>query len=64
MQNGRQFADDILKFILFNENCCIIPMSLKYVSKRPIDNKPAMTQIMAWCRTGGGLVWWSIYMRH
>ena len=26
--------------------------SLKFIPKGPIDNKPALVQIMAWCRTG------------
>ena len=52
-QYGRHFADDILTCIFFNENCCIlIKFSLKYVRKGPIDNNPALVQIMAWCRSG------------
>ena len=27
-------------------------MSLKFVLKGPIDNKPALVQVMAWCQTG------------
>ena len=46
-------ADDILKAIFFNEICSIlIQISLKYVPKCPIDNKPALVQIMAWHREG------------
>ena len=42
-QNGRHFADDILKSILLNENVCIpIEISLKFVPKGPIDNIPAL----------------------
>ena len=38
--------------IFFNENCCIlIKFSLKYVRKGPIDNNPALVQIMAWRRS-------------
>ena len=27
-------------------------MSPKFVPKGPIDNKPALVQMIAWCRTG------------
>ena len=50
-QNDRHFADDILKRILFNENVCIpIEISLKFVPKGPVNNIPALVQIMAWRR--------------
>ena len=46
-------ADDIFKCILLNENDKIpIQISLKIVPGSPIDNKPALVQIMAWRRTG------------
>ena len=46
-------VDDILKCIFLNENDRIrIQISLKFVSRSPIDNKPALVQIMAWRRTG------------
>ena len=52
-QDGRHFADDIFMCIFFNENCCIlIKFSLKYVRKGPIDNNPALVEIMAWRRSG------------
>ena len=52
-QDGRHFADDIFTCIFFNENCCILnKFSLKYVRKGPIDNNPALVQIMAWRRSG------------
>ena len=52
-QNGGHFADGIFKGISFNENVCFsIKMSLKFVPKSPIDNIPALVQIMAWCRPG------------
>ena len=52
-QNGRHFADDILKCIFLNENVWIlIEISLKFVSRRPIDNIPALVWIMAWRRPG------------
>ena len=42
-QNGRHFADDILKCIFLNENVRIsIEISLKFVPKGPIDNIPAL----------------------
>ena len=52
-QDGRHFADDIFTCIFDNENCCFyIKFSLKYVRKGPIDNNPALVQIMAWRRSG------------
>ena len=42
------FADDIFKYIFLNVNLCItIKISLKFVRKGPINNKPAVFQIMA-----------------
>ena len=47
------FADDIFKHSFMNENVKIsIRISLKFVPKGPIDNKSALVQVMAWCRTG------------
>ena len=52
-QDGRHFADDIFTCIFFNENCCsLMKFSVKYVRKGPIDNNPALVQIMAWRRSG------------
>ena len=52
-QNGRRFADDNFKRIFFNENVRIsIKISLKFVPKGPINNNPALVQIMAWRRSG------------
>ena len=52
-QNGRYFPDDILKGIFLNENLLIsIKISLKFVSKGPINNISALVQIMAWRRSG------------
>ena len=52
-QNGRHFPDDILKCIFLNENGWIsIKISLKFVPKGPINNIPALIQIMAWRRPG------------
>ena len=53
-QNGRHFADDIFKCIFLNENVWIpIKISLKFVPQGPINNIPALVQIMAWRRPGG-----------
>ena len=52
-QNGRSFADDTFKRIFLNENVRIsIKISLKFVPKGPINNNPALVQIMAWRRPG------------
>ena len=52
-QDGRHFADDIFKCIFVNENVCIsINISLKFIPKGPIDNIPALVEIMAWRRLG------------
>ena len=52
-QNGRHFPDDIFKCIFLNENVWIsIKISLKLVPKGPINNIPALVQIMAWRRPG------------
>ena len=46
-------TDDIFKCIFLNENDRIlIRISLKFVPMVPIDNKPALVQVMAWRRTG------------
>ena len=42
-QTGRHFADDIFRYILVNEKCCIfIRIPLKLVPKVSVDNKPAL----------------------
>ena len=52
-QDGRHFVDDTFKHIFLNENVRIsIKISLKLVAKGPINNIPALVQIMAWCRPG------------
>ena len=52
-QNGRHFADDNFKHIFLNENARIsIKISLKFVPKGPINNIPALVQIMARRRPG------------
>ena len=52
-QVGRHFPDDILRWIFLNENSWIlINISLKFVPRVPINNIPALVQIMA-CRRPG-----------
>ena len=52
-QHGRHFTDDIFKCIFLNEDIWIsIKISLKFVPKGPINNIPALVQIMAWRRPG------------
>ena len=52
-QNGRHFPDDIFKRIFLNENeWILIKISLKFVPKGPINNNPALVQIMAWRQSG------------
>ena len=46
-------ADNIFKCIFVNENDTIpIQISLKFVPRSPIDNKPTLVQVMACCRIG------------
>ena len=46
-------ADDILKWIFLNENGRIlIQISLKFVPRSPVGNKPALVQVMAWRQPG------------
>ena len=52
-ENGRHFPDNIFKCIFINENICIsIKISMKIVPNGPINNIPALVQIMAWRRPG------------
>ena len=52
-RNEQHFADDIFKRIFFNENVWIsIKISLMFVPKGPINNIPALVQIMAWRLSG------------
>ena len=46
-------ADDIFKCIFVNEKDKIaIQISLKLVPRGPIENKPALVQVMVWRRAG------------
>ena len=52
-QDGRRFPDDTFERIFLNENVIIlIKISLKFVPNGPINNSPALVQIMAWRRLG------------
>ena len=52
-QNGHHFAEYILKLVFLDKKCYIlIEISLKFVPKGQINNKPALVQMMAWCQTG------------
>ena len=52
-RNRRHFADDIFKCIFLNENVLnSIKISLKFISRGPINNIPSLVQIMAWRRPG------------
>ena len=52
-QSGRHFADAIFKCNCLNGNIWIpIKMSLTFVPKGPINNIPALVQVMAWRRPG------------
>ena len=52
--------------------CILIQISLKFVPKSPIDNKPALIQVMAWHQAGNkplpepnvDPVHWHIYAAH
>ena len=56
-QKGRRFAGDTFKRIFLNENVTIsIKISLKFVPNGPINNNPALVQIMAWLRSGDKLL--------
>ena len=65
-------AEGIFKWILPNENGKIaIQISLKFVRKSLIDNKPALVQVMAWRPIGDKLLpepmkthFTDAYMRH
>ena len=52
-KDGCQFPDDIFRCTFLNENEWYrIKISLKFVPKVPINNIPALVQIMAWHRPG------------
>ena len=52
-QNRRHFSIDVFKCIFLDENAWIpMKISLKFVPQVPINNIPALVQIMAWRRPG------------
>ena len=52
-QNEPNFPDGIFKWMFLIENVWIsIKMPLKFVPKGPINNIPALVQVMAWGRPG------------
>ena len=52
-QNGDNSADDIfIRNFVNAKSYILIRISLKIVPRGPIDNNPALVQIMAWRRTG------------
>ena len=52
-QNDRYCSDDILKFIFANGSTWVlIQISMKFVPKSPVNNKPALVLVMAWRQTG------------
>ena len=51
-QNGRHFADDIFKCIFLNEIIWISIKILKFVPRGPINNIPALVQMMTWRQSG------------
>ena len=71
-QNGRHFANSIFKCISLNENIWVsIKIWLTFVPKGPINNIPALVQIIAWRRLGdkplsdlmmAHPVYWRIYV--
>ena len=66
-RNEQHFPDDIFKRIFFNENVWIsMKISLKFVPKGPINNIPALVQIMDWRRQATSHYlnqWWLVYWR-
>ena len=63
-QNGRHFADDNFKCIFLNENAWIpIKISQKFVPQGPINNIPALVQIMTCCRPGDKPLSWPMMVR-
>ena len=64
-QNGRYFADNILKCIFFY-NDILVMISQEFISNGLIDNKSGLVQVMA-CRLTGHFLnqWWlSLLMHH
>ena len=67
-QNGCHFTDDLFRYICLNENVWnSITIPLNFVPRSPINNIPALVQIMAWCQPGDKplsetmMVYWWIF---
>ena len=55
-RNRRDFAEDLFKWIFLDENVLIsIEISLKFITKGPINNIPALVDVLAWHRLDGAL---------
>ena len=71
-QYGHHYANDIFRCIFLNEKFRIlVRISLKFVSKGPIDNKWALVRVMAWHWIGNKplpqlmlIQFTNAYMRH
>ena len=51
-QNGCHFAENIFQYIFFSKKVPKkIKISLKFLPRGSIDNKLALVQVMAWCKT-------------
>ena len=63
-RNRCHFAVDMFKCIFVYENVLIaIRISLKFIPKGPINNIPALVQIMAWCDLWSHAGQWVKYNR-
>ena len=67
-QNGCKFPEDFFQCIFLNKNIQIsIKIPLKFVPKGPINNIPALIQIIAWHRLGDKSLseqWWYSLLTH
>ena len=70
-QDGRYFADDVLKCIFLNEHVWIrLKIPLKFVPRGPINNIPALVQIGLAPTRRQAIIWTNVgictdaYMRH
>ena len=57
-QNGCHFAGNVFKCIFFKENVQMsFKISLTFVPKHPIENNPALVQVINWRPTGQTIIW-------
>ena len=54
-QNDLFFTDNIFKVNFLYEMCCFLLDFLWFLPWDPINNKPALVQMMAWCQKGDKL---------